>query len=88
MVALLASFLSDNGKQFCSKLSAAVFELLKVRITLLALITLAVTVVLSASITLFAQMLAMVVNERLDNWDEHLPQDEFAHDNSVSAATH
>ena len=33
------------------------------------------------------QMLAMVVNERQDNWDAHLPHVEFACNNSVSAAT-
>ena len=32
-------------------------------------------------------MLAMVVNERPDDWDLHLPHVEFAHKNSVSAAT-
>ena len=34
-----------------------------------------------------AQMLAMVVNERQDNWDVRLPHVEFAYNNSVSAAT-
>ena len=34
-----------------------------------------------------AQMLAMVVNERQDDWDLHLPHVEFAYSNSVSAAT-
>ena len=34
-----------------------------------------------------AQMLAMVVNERQDDWDLHLPHVEFAYNNSVSAAT-
>ena len=34
-----------------------------------------------------AQMLAMVVNERQDGWDVHLPHVEFAYNNSVSAAT-
>ena len=34
-----------------------------------------------------AQMLAMVVNERQDDWDLYLPHVEFACDNSVSAAT-
>ena len=31
-------------------------------------------------------MLAMVVNELQDNWDEQLPHVEFAYNNSVSAA--
>ena len=34
-----------------------------------------------------AQMLAMVVNERQDDWDLQLPHVEFAYNNSVSAAT-
>ena len=34
-----------------------------------------------------AQMLDMVVNERQDDWDLHLPHVEFAYNNSVSAAT-
>ena len=34
-----------------------------------------------------AQMLAMVVNERQDDWDLHLLHVEFAYNNSVSAAT-
>ena len=34
-----------------------------------------------------AQMLSMVVNERQDYWDLHLPHVEFAYNNSVSAAT-
>ena len=34
-----------------------------------------------------AQMLAMVVNERQDDWDAHLPHVEFAYNNSVSTAT-
>ena len=34
-----------------------------------------------------AQMLAMVVNERQDDWDLHLPHVEFAYNNSVTAAT-
>ena len=33
-----------------------------------------------------SQMLAMVVNERQDDWDAHLPHVEFAYSNSVSAA--
>ena len=32
-------------------------------------------------------MLAMVVNERQDDWDLHLPHVEFAYNNSVSTAT-
>ena len=34
-----------------------------------------------------AQMMAMVVNELQNNWDEQLPHVEFACDNFISAAT-
>ena len=34
-----------------------------------------------------AQLLAMVVNELQQNWDEQFPHAEFAYSNSVSAAT-
>ena len=34
-----------------------------------------------------AQMLAMVVNERQDDWDVHLPHVEFTYNNSVCSAT-
>ena len=34
-----------------------------------------------------AQMLALVVNERQDDWDLRLPHIEFAYNNSGSAAT-
>lgn len=33
------------------------------------------------------QMLACVVNERQDDWDEHLPHVEFSYNNSVLSAT-
>ena len=32
-------------------------------------------------------MLAMVVNERRDDWDLHLPHEEFTYNISISAAT-
>ena len=34
-----------------------------------------------------AQMLAMVVNERQDDWNLHLPHVKFTYNNSISAAT-
>ena len=73
----------DNGLQFCSKLSHAIYKLHGVR-----------------KITSFYHrngnggvervnhtMAQMLVNERQDNWDAHLPHVEFAYNNSVSAAT-
>ena len=79
------SILSDNGLQFCSKLSHVVYELFGVRKS-------------SPAPTngnggveridhAMAQMPAMVVNQRQDDWDVQLLQVEFAYNNSVSAAT-
>ena len=81
------SILSDNGLQFCSKLSQAVYQLLGAR-------KLAASSyhpncnggVERVNYTM-AHMLAMVFNERQDEWDLHLPHAEFAYNNSVSAAT-
>ena len=81
------SILSDNGLQFCSTLSHVVYELLGVQ------------KIATSSYHpngsgggervnhTMAQMLAMVVNERQDDWDAQLPHVEFAYNNSVSAAT-
>lgn len=71
------SLLSDDDLQLCSKLSLAVYELLGVR-----------KIATSAYHTsgngdvervnhAMAQMLSMVVNERQDDWDVHLPHVEF-----------
>ena len=82
-----ASLLSDNGLQFCSKLSHAVYKLLGMR----KIATSAYRPNGNGSVERVnhttAQMLAMVVNERKDDWDVHLPHVEFAYNNSVSAAT-
>lgn len=34
-----------------------------------------------------AQMLAIIVNDRQDDWDDHVPHAEFAYNNSISAAS-
>ena len=82
-----ATLLSDNGLQFCSKLSQAVYRRLKVR------------KIATSSFHpngnggtervnhTMAQMLSMVVNEQQNDWDVHLPHVSFAYNNSVSAAT-
>ena len=81
------SLLSDNGLQFCSKLSLAVYKLLGTRkIATSAYHPNGNGGVERVNHTM-ALMLAMVVNERIDNWDIHLPHVEFAYNNSVSAAT-
>ena len=81
------TILSDNGLQFCSKLSRAVYQLLGVR----KLVTSSYHPNGNGGVErvnhTMAQMLAMVVNERQDDWDLRLPHIEFAYSISVSAAT-
>ena len=82
-----ASFLSDNGPQSFSKLLLAVHKLLGMR----KIVTSAYHPNGNGSVKgvnhTMAQMLVMVVNERQDNLDVHLPHVEFAYNNTVSAAT-
>ena len=81
------TILSDNGLQFCSKLSQAVYQLLGEH----KLATSSYHPKCNGGVErvnhIMAQMLAMVVNERQDDWDLHLPHVEFAYNNAVSAAT-
>ena len=81
------TMLSDNGLQFCSKLSQAVHRMLGVH----KLATSSYHPDCKRGVErvnhTMAQMLAMVVNERQDDWDLHLPHVEFTYNNSVSAAT-
>ena len=81
------TILSDNRLKFCSKLSQAVHQLLGVH----KLATSSYHPNCNGGVErvnhTMAQMLAMVVNERQDDWDLHLPHVEFAYSNSVSAAT-
>lgn len=78
--------MSDNGRRFCAKLSAAIFKLLRIR-----------KIETSAyhpsgnggveRVNHIKALRALVVNERQDDLDLHLPHVEFAYNNSVSAAT-
>ena len=81
------TILPGNGLQFFSKLSQAVYQLLGVR----KLATSSYNPNGNGSVErvnqTMAQMLAMVVNERQDDWDLQLPHFEFAYNNSLSAAT-
>ena len=81
------TILSDNGMQFCSKLSQALYLLLGVH----KLATSSYHSTCNGSVErinhTMAQMLAMVVNKRQDDWDLHLPHLEFAYNHSVSAVT-
>ena len=81
------TILSDNGLQFCSNLSQDVDQRLGVR----KLATSSYHPNCNGGGErvnhTMEQMLAMVVNERQDDWDLHLHYVEFAYNNSVSAAT-
>ena len=80
------TILSDNGLQFCSKLSQAVYQLLGV----CKLATSSYHPNCNGGVervnNTMAPMLAMAVNERQVDWDLHMPHVEFAYNNSVSAA--
>ena len=80
------SILSDNGVQFCSKLSVAILKLLRVRKIATSAYHPSGNGGVERVNHTMAQMLAMVVNERQDGWDTHLPHVEFAYNNSVGAA--
>ena len=79
--------ISDNSLEFCPVLSQAVYQLLGVH----QLVTNSYHPNCYGGVervnNAMAQMLAMVVNERQDDWDLHLPHVEFAYKNSVIAAT-
>ncbi|CAB1096809.1 unnamed protein product [Ectocarpus sp. CCAP 1310/34] len=81
------SLLSDNGSQFCSKLSQAVYARLAIRKVATSSYHPNGNGGVERVNHTMAQMLAMVVNERQDDWDIHLPHVAFAYNNSVSAAT-
>ena len=81
------TILSDNDLQFCSKLSQAVDHPLGVR----KLPTSSYHANGNGSVErvnhTIAQMLAMTINQRQDDWTLELSQVEFACNNSVSSAT-
>ena len=82
-----STLLSDNDPQICTQLLAAVYKLLGVRkIATSAYHSCGNGGVERVNHTT-VQMLAMVCNERLTDWDIHLPHVESAYNNSVSAAT-
>ena len=81
------TILADNGLQVCSKLSHAVYQLLGVHKLALNSYHPKFNGGVKRVNHTMAQMLAMVVNERQNDWDLHLPHVEFAYNNSFSAAT-
>ena len=81
------SILSDNGLQFCSKISHVEYEFLGVRKIATSSYHPSGNGGVERVNHIVAQMMAMVVNERQDDRDAQLPHVEFAYNNSVSAAT-
>ena len=82
-----STLLSDNGLQFCVQLAIAVYKLMGIhKLTTSAYHSSGNGGVEGVHHTL-AQMLAMVYNEYQNDWEAHLPNVEYAYNNSVSAAT-
>ena len=69
----LRSLLSNNGLQFCSKFSQAAYQLLGVHKLAPRSFHLNCNGGVEQVNQTMAQMLAMAVNERQDDWDLHLP---------------
>ena len=82
------SILSDNGLQFCSKLSHTVYQLQGVwKIATTSSYHPNGNVGVEGVNRTMAQVLAKVVNELQNNWEVQLPHVDFACNNSVSTAT-
>ena len=81
------SILSDNGLLFCSNFFHVVYEILGVQKIATSYYHPSGNGGVEHVNHTMAQMLAMVVNERHDDWDAQLPYVEFAYNSSVSAAT-
>ena len=81
------TLISDNGQQFCSKLSRAIYARLRIS----KIDTSAYHPSTNGGVErvnhVLAQMLSMVVNEQQTDWDLHLPHVASAYNNSVNAAT-
>lgn len=83
----MTTLLSDNGAHFCSKLSAAIYELMGVRKVTTSSYHPQTNGGTERVNHTMAQILTVAVNERQTDWDVHLPHIEFAYNNSVSQAT-
>lgn len=76
----------DNGPQFCSELSRSVYHLIGARrLTTSSYHAMGNGGTEHVNHTM-AQVLACIVNERQDDWDERLPHVEFSYNNSVITA--
>ena len=81
------TLLSDNGMQFCSKLSMAIYDAMKIKKVTTSAYHPQTNGGTERVNHTMAQMLAVVVNEKQTDWDVHLPHVEFAYNNSVNQAT-
>eukprot|EP00752_Nemacystus_decipiens_P007106 g6368.t1 len=83
----MTTLISDNGYHFCSKLSQAIYKLMRVhKVNTSSYHPQANGGTERVNHTM-AQMLTVAVNERQTDWDLHLPHDEFAYNNSVNEVT-
>ncbi|CAB1108088.1 unnamed protein product [Ectocarpus sp. CCAP 1310/34] len=81
------TILSDNGLHFCSKLSMAIYEVMKIKKVTTSSYHPQTNGGTERVNHTMAQMLAVVVNEQQNDWDIHLPHVEFAYNNSVNQST-
>ena len=81
------TLLSDDGLQFCAKLSRALYERLGVNKIFTSSYHPCTNRVVQRVNHTMALMLATVGNELQNDWGLHLPHIESAYNNSVSAAT-
>ncbi|CAB1102179.1 unnamed protein product [Ectocarpus sp. CCAP 1310/34] len=81
------TLLSDNGLHFCSKLSVAIYEVMKIKKVTPSSYHPQTNGGTERVNHTMAQMLAVVVNEQQNDRDVHLPHVEFAYNNSVNQST-
>ncbi|CAB1106763.1 unnamed protein product [Ectocarpus sp. CCAP 1310/34] len=72
------TLLSDNGLHFCSKLSMAIYEVMKIKKVTTSSYHPQTNGGTERVNHTMAQMLAVVFNEQQNDWDIHLPHVEFA----------
>ncbi|CAB1111666.1 unnamed protein product [Ectocarpus sp. CCAP 1310/34] len=81
------TLLSDNGLHFCSKLSMAIYEVMKIKKVTTSSYHPQTNGGTERVNHTMAQMLAVVVNEQQNDWDIHLPHVELTYNNSVNQST-
>ncbi|CAB1107844.1 unnamed protein product [Ectocarpus sp. CCAP 1310/34] len=81
------TLLSDNGLHFCSKLSMATYEMMKIKKVTTSSYHPQTNGGTERVNHTMAHMLAVVVSEQQNDWDVHLPHVEFSYNNSVNQST-